>query len=57
MRPAGWVAQAAFEPTRDQKVRIQLVDAQGDVVREIPQEKALQLLSGGRNGVAVDTVG
>jgi len=23
MRPAGWVAQAAFEPNRDQKVRIQ----------------------------------
>ena len=46
-----------FEVGDDRKVRIQLVDQQGAVVREIPQEKAVQLLSGGLSGVAVDELG
>ena len=46
-----------FDVGHDDKVRIQLVDDQGNVVRQIPQDKALQLLAGGTGGLAVDMLG
>jgi|tagenome__1003787_1003787.scaffolds.fasta_scaffold20241285_2 hypothetical protein len=39
-----------FEVGDDQNVRVQLVDGQGNVIREVPQEQALTLLSGGSGG-------
>jgi hypothetical protein len=46
-----------FDVGQDSKVRIQLIDEQGNVVRQIPQDKALQLLAGGTGGLAVDALG
>jgi hypothetical protein len=45
-----------FEVGEDQKIRIQVVDDEGNVLRQIPQQQALDLLAG-HGGLAVDARG
>jgi hypothetical protein len=39
------------------QVRVELRDHEGQVLREIPVQRTLELLSGGSKGVAVDALG
>jgi uncharacterized FlaG/YvyC family protein len=46
-----------IEVDGSKRVRVQLRDAEGKVVREIPATKALDILAGDRTGFAVDARG